>query len=379
MRVLARKKKKNINKKEDFDFLSVLKDCEKTNSDISNLILREIGDDKEVLELIKSHFNFCLKTIYFTSTSTKFNIDKLENDQYCSIVNLKKINDVRYINKFFESVNSKLPNSGFYFGKVETYPNRRRAILKKYPIVINWLVYLIDTIFTRVIPKLLITKKLYFYLTKGKGRVISRAETYGRLYSCGFKIVDEKSINNHLYFLAKKVKEPFFDKNPTYGPIVRLTRIGKGKRRFKVYKLRTMHPYSEYLQEYAYEKNKLQDGGKIKNDFRISPEGRVLRKFWIDEIPMLINVLKGDLKIVGVRPLSEHYFSLYSKELQDLRTQVKPGFIPPFYADNPKTLKDIMESEKRYILSYKKHPFSTDLNYLVKALNNVLFKGIRSF
>ena len=39
------------------------------------------------------------------------------------------------------------------------------------------------------------------------------------------------------------------------------------------------------------------------------------------------------MKIVGVRPLSEHYFSLYDKDLQEKRIKVKPGFIPPFYVD----------------------------------------------
>ena len=95
--------------------------------------------------------------------------------------------------------------------------------------------------------------------------------------------------------------------NPTYAPIISLNRIGKNGKIIKVYKLRTMHPFSEYLQEYVYNRNELQEGGKIKNDFRISPEGRIFRKFWIDEIPMLINIFKGEMKLVGVRPLSEAF------------------------------------------------------------------------
>ena len=120
-----------------------------------------------------------------------------------------------------------MPNFGFYFGKVQTYPNRRKALLNKYLPVINWVIYLTDMIFNRVFPKLLLTKKPYFYLTKGKGRVLSKAETFGRLCSCGFEIIDEKTIGNYLYFVAKKVKEPTFDTDPTYGPIIRLKRVGK--------------------------------------------------------------------------------------------------------------------------------------------------------
>lgn len=362
----------------EFDFITALRDCEKTQAEISQLILKEVDNNYEVLDFIRKYFDFCLETNYFTSTSTQFNIEKLSDNKYSSIINLKKVNDARHINKFFEAINSRLPNSGYYFGKVETYPNRREALLSKYPPVINRIVYITDMVFTRVFPKLFITKKIYFYLTKGKGRVISRAETYGRLYSCGFEVVDEKTINNSHYFVAKKVKEPIFDPDPTYGPIIKLKRIGKDGKRFNVYKLRTMHPFSEYLQEYVYKKNKLQEGGKIKDDFRISPEGRVLRKFWIDELPMLVNILKGDMKIVGVRPLSPHFFSLYNDDLQKDRVKSKPGFIPPFYVDLPKTMDEIMASEKKYLDLYKKSPIKTDIKYFFLAFKNVLFKGARS-
>ena len=86
-----------------------------------------------------------------------------------------------------------------------------------------------------------------------------RAEMFGRLYSCGFEIIDHKSIDHSLFFVAKKVKIPHYDNNPTYAPIISLNRIGKNGKLFKVYKLRTMHPYSEYLQGYVYNKNKLQE------------------------------------------------------------------------------------------------------------------------
>ena len=368
-------------KKENFDelsFLSILNKSENKQLDIEVLLKKELNISEEILFFIKKYINLDSNSSYITATSTNFNINKLQNNTYSSIINFKKINDIRYINKFFESINSKLSKSGLYFGKVETYPNRRKSLLEKYPPIINWIFYIIDTFFTRVFPKLSITKKLYFYLTKGKGRVISRAETFGRLYSCGFQIEDEKSIDNSLYFIAKKIKDPVFDSDPTYGPLISLKRVGLNGKLINVYKLRTMHPFSEYLQEYIFNQNKLQKGGKIKNDFRITPEGRLFRKFWIDEIPMLFNILKGDMKIVGVRPLSEHFFSLYDKDLQEKRIKNKPGFIPPYYVDLPKTMTEIMESERKYLSLYKKNPIRTDIKYFFLAFKNVLFKGVRS-
>lgn len=114
------------------------------------------------------------------------------------------------------------------------------------------------------------------------------------------------------------------------------------------------------------------------NDYRISTAGRILRKFWLDELPMIINLLKGDLKLVGVRPLSRHYFSLYSRELQELRSKHCPELIPPYYADMPKTLDEIMASEINYLNAYDKQPFLTDIRYFFKAFYNILIKKARS-
>ena len=354
------------------------KEKQLNNSFASNSVKSEIGNNLNLSNFIKLYFDLSSKGNYLSSSSDQINLEKLSTGKFSSILNLKKVNDIRYINKFFETVNIILPNSGLYLGKVITYPNRRSLMLKKYPPILNQIIYFLDYIFSRVLPKLPIAKNLYFNLTKGKGRVMSRAEIYGRLYSCGFEIIDEKTINHSLFFVAKKVKAPYYDKNPTYGPFISLNRIGKNGKIFKVYKLRTMHPFSEYLQEYVYNRNELQDGGKIKNDFRISPEGRIFRKFWIDEIPMLINVLKGDMKLVGVRPLSKHFYSLYDEDLQQKRTKNKPGFIPPFYVDLPKTMTEIMESERKYLDLYDQSPIITDVKYFFMAFKNVLFKGARS-
>ena len=351
---------------------------QRINSFTFNPVESDIIANPKLSNFINLYLDLSSRSNYLTSISDQINLEKLTFGKFSSILNLKKVNDIRYINKFFETVNTILPNSGLYLGKVITYPNRRSAIFKKYPPILNKIIYFFDYIFSRVLPKLPISKNLYFHLTKGKGRVVSRAEIYGRLYSCGFEIIDEKTINHSLFFVAKKVKDPCYDQNPTYAPLISLNRIGKNGKIIKVHKIRTMHPYSEYLQEYVYNRNELQEGGKIKNDFRISPEGRIFRKFWIDEIPMLINIFKGEMKLVGVRPLSKHFYSLYDEDLQQKRIKNKPGFIPPFYVDLPKTMSEIMESERKYLELYDQSPFLTDVKYFFLAFKNVLFKGARS-
>jgi len=340
------------------------------------LIKNEVGDD--ALKMIKRHVKLTLDNTFITATNTRFNIDKLQKDKFTNIVNLKRINDVRWINKFFESVSNKIHPGGIYINSVETYQTRKARILRKFIRPFNWFHYFSDVVITRVLPKVPFTKRLYFYITKGHGRVLSKAETFGRLYSCGFEIIEEQLIDDKLFFVARKIQEPVYDNNPTYGPIIRLKRHGKDGVLFNVYKLRTMHAYSEYLQQYVYERNKLTEGGKFKNDFRITTEGKFFRKFWIDELPMFINLFKGNMKIVGVRPLSKHYFSLYTDELKQKRIKVTPGLVPPFYVDMPKTLEEIMASEMKYLNAYEKHPLWTDFSYFFKAFYNILIKRARS-
>ena len=344
--------------------------------ELRKLVVEEVGEDAFIW--IKPYLHHNYSHTLFISTTTRFNILNQPGQQYKNIVNLKQINQIRRINKFFEAVNHRMQKGGIFVDHVETYKLRKMRALKKYPPGINWVIYTLDFIWRRVFPKLYFLRKIYFMLTAGYNRVLSKAETFGRLYSCGFEIVEEKMINNRQFFVARKIREPFYDTNPTYGPLIKLRRYGKDGKKIGVYKMRTMHAYSEYLQEYIYQQNNLAKGGKFKNDFRITTLGRFMRKFWIDELPMFINLAKGDMKLVGVRPLSKHYFSLLCDELKEKRSNHKPGLIPPFYADMPKTMDEIQNSELRYLEAYEKKPFRTDWVYFWKAMYNIFVKKARS-
>ncbi len=343
---------------------------------LEQTLIEEI--DSESFEFLRPYLSKYGPGMLLISTTTVFNIINQPKNKYYTIINLKRVNDFQYINKFFESVNLKLEEGGIFIDWVETYGLRKKRILSKFPVIINRMVYFTDFLLRRVAPKLPVTKKIYFFLTRGHNRALSKAETFGRLYSCGFEIISENNIQNRLFFIARKISDPYYDVNPSYGPIIKLKRIGKGGKIIGVYKLRTMHSYSEYLQGYIYDQNFLQEGGKFKDDFRITSLGRIFRKLWIDELPMLINLLKGDLKLVGVRPLSEHYFNLYTAELKERRLKYKPGLIPPFYADLPKTLEEIILSELRYLDSYEKNHVITDTKYFFRAMYNIIFKNARS-
>jgi lipopolysaccharide/colanic/teichoic acid biosynthesis glycosyltransferase len=207
---------------------------------------------------------------------------------------------------------------------------------------------------------------------------MSKTEVLGRLISCGFEIQEYFEHTNKLYIISRKVKESEYNMQPSYGPLFRMNRVGYNGNMIGVYKFRTMYPYSEYCQEMVVRENKLENGGKIDNDYRVTKWGEFFRKHWIDELPMIFNVLKGELNIVGIRPLSRHYFSLYPAELQQLRIKVKPGLVPPYYADLPENFEKILESEKKYVVQKLRSPVITDVKYFCRAFVNIVFRGARS-
>ena len=294
------------------------------------------------------------------------------------IVNFIPLNDLRHINKFLESVNEQLPPKGFFAGVVETAQTREARLRASLPSSIKKPYLFFDYLIKRVWPKLPFFRRLFFFITKGHNRVISEMETYGRLYSCGFRLIESEEINGKLHFVAQKIKEPDYNPEASYGPLIKLRRIGKNGKLVKVYKQRTMSPYSEYVQSLIYEWNGLGDGAKFKDDPRITAVGSFMRKYWLDEIPMLFNLLRGEVKIFGVRPISQHYLSLYPPEFQEFRNQFKPGLIPPLCIEVPSNMEEIVEIEKRYLEAYEKNPLRTDIRYTLKALHSIFIKKVRS-
>ncbi len=93
-------------------------------------------------------------------------------------------------------------------------------------------------------------------------------------------------------------------------------RVGKGKKLFKVIKFITMLKNAERM-----------EGGEItrKNDPRVLPLGKFLRKTKINELPQLFNIIRGDMSVVGPRPLVPSQFGMYPEEIQERLATIKPG------------------------------------------------------
>jgi len=345
-------------------------------STVADLLSHQNGHEQLIQYLDNLHLNF--RVSHVLETTQPVDIKALPSGWTRNVINIHRINDVRFLNVFFETINETLPEGGLFVGCAETLETQLQHRKKAYP---DWLILSHSAalfIPQRVFPKLKITKKAYFSVTKGKNRIVSKAEVLGRLICCGFEIVDTVEIDKKMYFTVQKIKSPTYDPDPTYGPFIRLKRIGKEGKTITVYKIRTMYPYSEYLQAFIYFNNQIHENGKFRDDFRVTNWGRKIRKIWLDEIPMLLNWLLGDIKLVGVRPLSKQYLSIYPEELVRTRIRYKPGLIPPYYADLPNGLDEIISSEKQYLEAYSRHPIRTDMRYFFRVAYNIIVKKVRS-
>jgi lipopolysaccharide/colanic/teichoic acid biosynthesis glycosyltransferase len=321
---------------------------------------------------------FSEKRSMILKSATFFNIEHVEEQSEHLFLNLHPINDIRRINAYFIKVNQNLMAGGVYVCCGETITQRYRGFLSGYGKVFGNVFYFFDFLFRRICPKIPFTQGIYFALTKGRNRSLSETEILGRLFFCGFKVIGYQEIEGLTYFVAIKEKKYREDPNPSYGPLIKLKRVGLNGKIFDCYKFRTMHPYSEYLQEYIHEMYSVSESGKFANDFRITEWGRIIRKYWIDEIPQFINLFKGDIRLIGTRAISLHYLSQYPADVREMRLRTKPGLIPVYTADKVTTLLELIHSERRYLERREKSPIKTDAVYLFKALYNILTRKVKS-
>ncbi len=339
----------------------------KRHSEISEFLTRT----KKVVSEKRGTKGRSLEALYALSVG-------LKSDEY--LLMRAKMNDVFDVDALLREVNDLLEERQYFIGCANFLGGYETAVFQRGMFLPKMGLRQLAFLFHRVIPKMSWGNRAYTFLMRGRSKRMSKTEILGRLVYAGFSIDQVETEGVMLYYRVKKSSAPLKGHSPSYGPLIKLKRMGKGGKQIYMYKFRTMYPYAEFIQEYVYEQNELDVGGKIKNDFRVSEEGSLFRKFFLDEIPMLINLLKGDIKLVGVRPLSAHYFSLYTAEMRRRRIRVKPGLLPPYYSEKkkPETLEEIMVSEMRYILQHERQPFITDVKYFFKIWRNILFKNQRS-
>lgn len=160
--------------------------------------------------------------------------------------------------------------------------------------------------------------------------------------------------------------------SPGAGPIFSQTRLGRDGKPFKFYKFRSMDPDAEAHLEELLDQNEM-DGPafKIKGDPRITRFGRFLRRSSIDELPQLINVLRGEMSFVGPRPplpREVEQYDAYSMQ----RLLVTPGLTCYWQIQpdrNSLSFQDWMDLDVKYI---RERSFWTDWKIIFKTFGAVI-------
>ena len=159
------------------------------------------------------------------------------------------------------------------------------------------------------------------------------------------------------------------------GPVFYLqNRVGKDGRDFKVYKFRTMYTDAD-------KKGLLTVGGK---DNRVTNVGYHLRKFKLDELPQLLNVLAGDMSIVGPRPEVRKYVEMYTTEQRKVLS-VRPGitdYASIEYRNENDLLAMASNPEEMYIREIMPKKIELNFNYInnrsIKTYFKIIFKTVAS-
>jgi lipopolysaccharide/colanic/teichoic acid biosynthesis glycosyltransferase len=155
-------------------------------------------------------------------------------------------------------------------------------------------------------------------------------------------------------------------------------RIGKGGKIIHVYKFRTMNddkrPLEDVLTKEQLEEYK--NSFKITNDPRVTKFGKFLRRTSIDELPQLYNIIKGDMSIVGPRPIILDELKLY-KDNKELLLSVRPG-LTGYWASHGRSDTTYEERIKMELYYVKNVSFWLDIKIIVLTFINVLIgKGAK--
>jgi lipopolysaccharide/colanic/teichoic acid biosynthesis glycosyltransferase len=338
-----------------------------------------------------SIFNENILTELHKAGSSSELINRLEiniiksNDDFKKKTNLStvcfldiRINDLNDIDLAFKCIYTSLVPGGYLYVVYEDLDDFEERFISSSSRNVRFFKTGYYYLYYRAFPKIPYLNILYRVVSGGKNKVISKAEILGRFYYCGFEVEKMTRRDGLCFLLARKSKTPSENPFPSFYPVITLNRVGLYGNIIKIHKIRSMYPYSEFIQKRVFEEASMTATGKFENDYRITKLGKIYRRFWIDEIPQLLDWTRGKIKLVGIRAMSQHFFSLYPKEYQDLYCQVKPGIISPIFDEKTAGFEEIVKIEQEYLERFLKNPLKTDFIYFFRTIKHI-FNGVRSY
>ncbi len=201
---------------------------------------------------------------------------------------------------------------------------------------------------------------------------MGRKNDLKRMFDIGFSLFVLIFISPLFIILIAAVK--FSSKGPVFYKSIRVGLHGK---KIACIKFRTMIEGADLVLENLLEKNpslkeEWEQNYKLKNDIRITPIGRFLRRTSLDELPQFWNVLKGDLSVVGPRPVSFREVELFLNKQGGKIFSIRPGLTGLWQTSGRSNLsyETRIELEKTYL---EKQSFTFDLLLILKTIPLMIF------
>jgi len=196
-----------------------------------------------------------------------------------------------------------------------------------------------------------------------------------KIESRKLKYNNPESPMSFIYSTISRIKDAYRE---TIDDIIFVKKsLGKDGKEINIYKLQTMVPGTDYMFNEIAETFGLDEKGNLKYDPRITNLGRIARKFWLDELPQIVNWIKGEIKFTGIRPMGEKHWKQYPFKEKALKQ--KPGLLGINYAvPRGYTKEETFKFMERYLNKCEKDLAGTDIKYLKRVAYNIVVNRVRS-
>ncbi|MBN1561498.1 hypothetical protein JW998_14700, partial [candidate division KSB1 bacterium] len=144
------------------------------------------------------------------------------------IVHETPLSSVKYFNRYLLELHTVLHDQGYLVCCVKSSAQEKKEVFLKYPGLFAFFFFFFDYSFHRILPKLPFFNSVYHVFFNGHLKYLTRTETLGRLAFCGFRIIAEQEDHGYFYFIVQKKTNFHQDRDPIYGPLIKLKRVGYG-------------------------------------------------------------------------------------------------------------------------------------------------------
>ena len=173
--------------------------------------------------------------------------------------------------------------------------------------------------------------------------------------------------------IKNKISEKFYNLKENFFYVKECP--GENGKELKIYKFRTMKKRADEILEQRIKEYGLNKNSKPNMDDQITPAGKFLRKYWLDEIPQVYNLIKRDIKLIGIRPEKKETEETFPEDIRKKLKNTKRALLGIQYSLKNKDFENLKKLMRNYLNEFEKNPIKTDAKYFFKIIYGMAFYG----